>query len=248
MQRLDGRCGLVSGAGGGIGRATALRLAEEGARVVVTDIDHDALAETTSILASEGHAATGFVADVTDPESVAALISDARGHLGFIDILVNCAGIVHDEPVSSMDPQAWNRVLDTNLTSVFLMCREVVPDMTNAGYGRIINVASQLALNGAIDHSAYAASKAGVIAFTKSLGREVSPWGVTANCVAPGPIDTPMLKRDGLGWTAERIEGLPIRRIGQPSEVAGTVAFLASERDGALYTGQVLGPNSGDVM
>lgn len=247
-RRLAGRCAVVTGAGGGIGRAISRRLAAEGARLVITDIDRGSLEHTASEVQADGSATHALVADVADADSVGELFGEAHARLGRIDILVNCAGIVFDEPIASTSLIDWNRVVDSNLTSVFLTCREVIPLMTDAGYGRIINISSQLAISGASNLSAYAATKAGVIALTKSIAREVSPRGVTANCVAPGPVDTPMLKRDGSGWTSERIERLPIGRVGEPHEVAGSVALLASEIDGALYTGQVLGPNSGDVM
>ncbi|HEX5595443.1 MAG TPA: SDR family NAD(P)-dependent oxidoreductase [Micromonosporaceae bacterium] len=248
MRRLANRTALITGAGGGIGREICLRLAQEGAQLFITDLKAEATEQTLSLLRDHGHEAGNFVGDVADPTEVRQLVGSAQAQLGKIDILVNCAGVVHDEAVHGTTIEDWRRVLDINLTSVFLMCRAVVPAMTEAGYGRIINIASQLALTGASGHTAYAAAKAGVIAFTKSLAREVSPSGVTANCVAPGPIDTPMLKRDGTGWTEERIRRLPTRRIGQAREVAGSVALLASEADGALYTGQTLSPNSGDVM
>ncbi len=247
-RRLAGRCAVVTGAGGGIGRAISRRLAAEGARLVVTDIDQERLQCTAIDVQGDGSMSQALVADLADADSVIELIGEAHVRLGRIDILVNCAGVVFDGSISSTSLGDWSRVMDTNLTSVFLTCRQVIPLMTGAGYGRIVNVSSQLAISGASDHTAYAAAKAGVIALTKSIAREVSPLGVTANCVAPGPIDTPMLKRDGSGWTSERIEQLPIRRVGEPHEVAGSVAFLASEVDGALFTGQVLGPNSGDVM
>jgi 3-oxoacyl-[acyl-carrier protein] reductase len=247
-RRLAGRCAVVVGAGGGIGRAISRRLGAEGARLVVTDVDRGRLERTTSEVQGDGVATEAILADMADADSVIALVGEAHARLGRIDILVNCAGVIFDEPITRTSLGDWSRVMDTNLTGVFLTCRQVIPLMTEAGYGRIVNVSSQLAISGASDHTAYAAAKAGVIALTKSIAREVSPLGVTANCVAPGPIDTPMLKRDGSGWTSERIAKLPIGRIGEPHEVAGSVAFLASEVDGALFTGQVLGPNSGDVM
>lgn len=247
-QRLVGRSAVVTGAGGAIGRAISRRLRAEGARLLVTDINSDGLAQALSDAQDDRSATFGFIADVAEEKSVDELFETARAQLGRIDILVNCAGVVLDQEFARTSLDDWSRMMDTNLTSVFLTCRRVVPLMTSAGYGRIVNVSSQLALGGAIHHSAYAAAKAGVIALTKCIAKEVSPLGVTANCVAPGPIDTPMLKREGSGWTTERIEQLPIGRVGKPHEVAGSVAFLASEIDGALYTGQVLGPNSGDVM
>lgn len=220
----------------------------EGARLVLTDIRVEGLERTASEIGTGGAVAGALAADMTDEDSVERLFEDAHARLGRIDILVNCAGIVFDCPTATTDLISWSRVLDTNLTSVFFTCRAVIPAMLDAGYGRIVNVSSQLAISGAAGHGAYAAAKAGVIALTKSIAREVSPLGVTANCVAPGPVNTPMLRHDGSGWTSERIERLPLRRVGEPHEIAGSVALLVSEVDGALYTGQVLGPNCGDVM
>jgi 3-oxoacyl-[acyl-carrier protein] reductase len=247
-RRLAGRCAVVTGAGGGIGSAISRRLGAEGARLVITDIHQAGLERTAADMQGDGSVVAALLADVADADSVAGLFGAAQARLGRIDILVNCAGIVFDEPVASTSLSDWCRVIDSNLTSIFLTCRQVIPLMTDAGYGRIVNVSSQLAISGASDHAAYAAAKAGVIALTKSIAKEVSPLGINANCVAPGPIDTSMLKRDGSGWTSQRVAQLPIRRVGEPHEVAGSVALLASEVDGALFTGQVLGPNSGDVM
>lgn len=186
--------------------------------------------------------------DVTRVQSMKSLAGAVANKFGTVDILVNCAGVVHEASLLSTQPEHWQRILDINLTGTFNACRAFLPGMVEARYGRIINFASQLAISGADGYSAYAAAKAGVIAMTKSLAREVSSLGINANCVAPGPIDTPMLSRSALGWTPSREASLPIGRVGRPDEVAGTVSMLASERDGALYVGQVLSPNCGDII
>lgn len=246
--RRPGRVAVVTGAGGGIGRAVAVRLGGEGFAVVASDIDGARLEETGRELARSGAHHVLLQADTADAADVERLIAAARRDHGRIDALVNCAGIVHVSSVEETTAADWGRVLDANLTGVFLTCRAVLPIMLEARAGRIVNFASQLAYSGAAEYSAYAASKAAVIAFTKSLAREVSARGVTANCVAPGPIATPMLEPSAHVWTPERVATLPLGRIGLPEEVAGAVALLLHERDGALFTGQTLGPNSGDVM
>lgn len=241
------RVAIVTGAGGGIGRAVASRLADEGYALLASDIDPVRLDETDRNLAQSADRVV-LEADISDPVGVDRLIETVLARYGRIDALVNCAGIVHVSSVEAMTVQDWDRVMDSNLSGVFLTCRAVLPVMLAAGHGRIVNFASQLAYLGAAEYSAYAASKAAVIAFTKSLAREVSAIGVTANCVAPGPIATPMLEPSARVWTPERVASLPLGRIGRPEEVAGAVALLLHERDGALFTGQTLGPNSGDVM
>jgi 3-oxoacyl-[acyl-carrier protein] reductase len=241
---LKGRRCLVTGAASGIGAAIAKAFAGAGATLALSDRDASGL---ESIAAATG-AATHHTADVADPAQVQSMTDAVLAALGGIDVLVNCAGILTEVPLVEMDLQTWQRMLDIDLTSVFLTCRAVTPHMLAAGGGRIINVASQLGQKGGEGLTHYCAAKAGVIGFTKALAREVSAQGVLVNAIAPGPINTPLI--DGLSpdWKRAKEAELPLGRFGHAEEVAPTAVLLASDPGGNLYTGQTLGPNSGDVM
>jgi 3-oxoacyl-[acyl-carrier protein] reductase len=167
---------------------------------------------------------------------------------GRIDILVNSAGIATQAPVVDMSLEVWNETLAVDLSGVFLVTHHVLPQMLQRGDGRIINVASQLGIKGAASLSHYAAAKAGVIAFTKSLALEVSANGVLVNAIAPGPVYTQMVAGIDEEWKAAKAKELPLGRFGEIEEVAPTAVLLASSPGGNLYVGQTLGPNSGDVM
>jgi 3-oxoacyl-[acyl-carrier protein] reductase len=235
---------LVTGGASGIGRAIAAAFVREGADVVILDREH-ANAQT----AAESIGATGAVAaDVAVPDEVSTAVRSAEQQLGGIDILVNAAGIVSESTMVDMPFAQWEQMLAIDLTSVFLMCQNVVPGMVERGHGRVINIASQLAIKGGSAVSHYAAAKAGVIGFTKSLALEVAGAGVLVNAIAPGPIETPLLKDLGEDWIRAKRAELPLGRFGRADEVAPTAVLLASSPGGNLYVGQTLGPNSGDVM
>lgn len=240
---LTGRAALVTGAAGGIGRAIGAGLVAAGARVVLADRGaevHD--------LASGSGAVGAVVFDVTDEAAIVAGVQDASALVGGIDILVNSHGMLTESPLVDMSLEQWSETMAVDLTSVFLLCRAVLPGMLERRFGRIINVASQLAIKGGVGMTHYAAAKAGVIALTKSLALEVAPHGVLVNAVAPGPIETALLDGISDDWKSEKRAQLPLGRFGTPDEVAPTVVLLASEPGGNLYVGQTLGPNSGDVM
>ncbi|MCW2904371.1 MAG: hypothetical protein JWO67_6636 [Streptosporangiaceae bacterium] len=241
---LDGRRCLVTGAASGIGAAIAKAFADAGATLALADRDAVGLERTA---ASTG-AATHHIADLADPVQVGSMVDAVLTAHGGIDVLVNSAGILTEVPLVEMDLRTWQHMIDVDLTSVFLTCRAVTPHMLAAGGGRIINVASQLGQKGGEGLTHYSAAKAGVIGFTKALAREVSARGVLVNAIAPGPIDTPLV--DGLSpdWKQAKEAELPLGRFGRPEEVAPTAVLLASDPGGNLYTGQTLGPNSGDVM
>jgi 3-oxoacyl-[acyl-carrier protein] reductase len=247
---LQGRSAVVTGAARGIGAAIALAFAREGARLCLVDrAAGDALEGVAKDCEADGAARVTTVrADVSVETDVTAAIGHAVAEFDGLDILVNNAAILTNHPVDGMPTEMWDKTLAVDLRSVFLCCRAVLPTMRAAGYGRIINVASQLALKGGPGLAHYSAAKAGVIGFTKSLAREVATEGITVNCIAPGPIDTPLAG----DLPAEQVErtrlSLPLQRIGVPAEVAPSAVLLASEPGGNLYTGQTLGPNSGDVM
>jgi 3-oxoacyl-[acyl-carrier protein] reductase len=240
---LQGRTALITGAASGIGRAVAAHYLAAGARVVVADRSPRA-AEVAGELGADG----GLVLDATDEDAVAATVAAATEMLGRLDVLVTSHGILTQSPVADMSLALWQETLSVDLTSVFLLNRAVLPGMLGQGDGRIVNVASQLGIKGGESLAHYAAAKAGVIAMTKSLALEVSSRGVLVNAIAPGPIETPML--DGIDdeWKRAKRAELPLGRFGTADEVAPTAVLLASDPGGNLFVGQVLGPNSGDVM
>ncbi len=234
MALFEGRGVVVTGGGSGIGAAIADAFRAGGARVAV--LDRNASAEGT------------IAVDVADEHSVARAFAAAREDLGQVDVLVNSAGLLTESPLQDMSLDQWNETLAVDLTGVFLCCREVVAEMRERKWGRIINIASQLGIKGGTGLSHYSAAKAGVIGMTKSLALEVSGDNVLVNCIAPGPIETPLVDGISEEWKAAKRKELPLGRFGTPEEVAPTALLLASDPGGNLFVGQTLGPNSGDVM
>ena len=246
---LAGQVALVTGGSRGIGRAIVLRLARAGATVVVNYRERaDAAEETVALVTAAGGAAVAESFDVGDADAVRVALQNVVDRHGRLDVLVNNAGVSVDGLVMRLREADWERALRTNLTGVFHCTKAALRAMVRARYGRIVNLTSVVAEMGNAGQAAYAAAKAGVIGFTKSLAQEVAGRGVLVNAIAPGPIETPIL--DGLSeeWKAAKRAELPLGRFGQPEEVAPTAVLLAAEPDSNLYVGQVLGPNSGDVM
>jgi 3-oxoacyl-[acyl-carrier protein] reductase len=186
--------------------------------------------------------------DVSDEASVKAAFAAARMQLGRIDILVNSAGLLTESRLEDMTLAMWNETISVDLTGVFLCCREVVGDMRQQKWGRIINIASQLAIKGGTGLSHYSAAKAGVVGMTKALALETAGDNVLVNSIAPGPIETPLVEGISESWKAAKRQELPLGRFGTTAEVAPTALLLASDPGGNLFVGQTLGPNSGDVM
>jgi 3-oxoacyl-[acyl-carrier protein] reductase len=240
---LRSRTAMITGAASGIGRAIAAHYLAAGARVVLAD-RATAVVETAGELGADD----GLVLDATDERQVSDAVAAAGAVLGRIDILVTSHGILTQSPLADMPLKQWQETLDVDLTSVFLLNRAVVAGMLDQGGGRIINVASQLGLKGGESVAHYAAAKAGVIAMTKSLALEVSSRNVLVNAIAPGPIETPLLAGIDDDWKAAKRAELPLGRFGTADEVAPTAVLLGSDPGGNLFVGQVLGPNSGDVM
>lgn len=245
--RLGGLLALVTGAGQGMGVAHARRLAADGATVALNDL---APSDQLTALADELGGVTA-VGDVSDPGTVARLVADLHGRVGPVDILVANHAYMSMAPLTEDDETDWWKVVDTNLGGTFHLVQAVLPGMRTRGAGRIIIIASEWGVTGWPDATAYAASKAGLIALTKTLGRELAPEGIVVNAIAPGVIDTPQLLVDadsaGVSLSdmhATYAEGIPLGRIGAPEEVAAAVSLLADPRLGSMV-GQVVQVNGG---
>jgi 2-hydroxycyclohexanecarboxyl-CoA dehydrogenase len=230
-----GRRAFVTGGASGIGAAVATRLVADGADVIIGDLNLEA---------ADAHAknigAQAVQLDVADPESARTAIEDA----GPFDILVNCAGITDVGWFGDFTPERWRRLIAVNLEGVFACTQAALPAMQQAGYGRIVNIASEAGRMGATTQAVYAATKAGVIAFTMSIARENARYAITANAIAPGPVDTPLLGTMDPRAVEILTRGVPLRRLGTPDEVAAAIAFLASP-DASYITGETLGVSGG---
>lgn len=241
---LIGKIALVTGATRGIGKAIAAKLAADGATVIGTATSEKGASTIAGYL---GDAGTGMVLNVAEQQSVESTLNTIKEHFGDIDILVNNAGITRDNLLMRMKEEEWQEILDTNLTPIYRLSKAVLRAMMKKRNGRIVNIGSVVGSTGNAGQTNYAAAKAGLIGFTKSLGQEVASRGITVNAVAPGFIDTDMTK----GLTDEQKSSInaqiPCQRLGKPEEVAAAVAYLVS--DGAAYvTGETLHVNGGMYM
>ncbi|HLM27304.1 MAG TPA: glucose 1-dehydrogenase [Thermoleophilaceae bacterium] len=239
---------LVTGGGGGIGRAICTTLAAEGHAVAIADLRLDAARETARAIGLSAHPVR---LDVTSPDSVSAGVEEATTALGSIDVVVNNAGWDELKPFLESAEPFWDRVIDVNLKGCLRVTHTVLAGMVERGYGRVINIGSDAARVGSSMEAAYSGAKGGVIAFTKTVAREVARSGVTANAVCPGPTRTPLLEdmtaKGGEKLVDALTRAVPMRRLGEPEDVAAAVAFLASERAGFI-TGQTLSVSGGLTM
>ncbi|MCF7360925.1 MULTISPECIES: 3-oxoacyl-ACP reductase FabG [Vibrio] len=241
---LEGKVALVTGASRGIGKAIAELFVERGATVIGTATSESGAQAISAYLGDNGK---GLALNVTDAESIETVLKAINDEFGAIDILVNNAGITRDNLLMRMKDDEWSDILDTNLTSIFRMSKAVLRGMMKKRNGRIINVGSVVGTMGNAGQANYAAAKAGVIGFTKSMAREVASRGVTVNTVAPGFIETDMTKALNDEQRAATLAQVPAGRLGDPREIASAVAFLASP-EGAYITGETLHVNGGMYM
>jgi 3-oxoacyl-(acyl-carrier-protein) reductase len=248
MQELQGRLCLVTGGTRGIGRATVLKMAEAGADVLFTcRKSRDEANELEKLVREKGVKCRGYLANVAASDEINATMNEATREFGPVTILVNNAGITRDRSFLKMARDMWDEVLRVNLDSLFIVTQAVLPGMLETGSGRVINVTSIIGQTGNFGQTNYAATKGACISFTKSLAREVAKKGVTVNAVAPGFIETDMLKGVPEGALDQVRAMTPVGRLGKPEEVADAIVFLASPRANYI-TGQVLAVNGGMYM
>jgi 3-oxoacyl-[acyl-carrier protein] reductase len=247
LKGIAGKTALITGAARGIGFAIANRLADQGANIVISDILSDQAKEASESIAAKGVKSIALAGDISKAEDVEKLFAAAQDQFGGVDILVNNAGITRDNLIMRMDEKAWDQVISVNLKGAFLCTKAASRGMMKKRAGRIINMASIVGIIGNVGQANYSASKAGLIALTKSSAKEFGSRGVTVNAVAPGYIATNMTEtlpqevKDGF------LNNTPLKRPGTPEDIAGVVAFLASD-DAAFITGQVIHIDGGLVM
>jgi 3-oxoacyl-[acyl-carrier protein] reductase len=245
MAKLDGRVAFVTGAGRGIGAATALRLAEDGARVILADIDPEGCKQVAADIEKVGSQALAVSCDVADREAVETAVQQGVERFGRLDILVNNAGVLRDNLLFKMSDDDWDTVMNVHLKGAFLCSRAAQKYMVEQKYGRIISLSSVSAL-GNRGQANYSTAKAGLQGFTRTLATELGPFGITANAVAPGFIDTEMTRATARrqGHDPQQViemasKSIPVRRVGQPRDVANVICFLASE-ESSYVTGQII--------
>ena len=235
-RRLPGRTAVITGASKGLGRAMAQALAAEGARVALVARNADLLHEAAGAIAAAGGEAEAFVADVSSEEQVRALEAQVVERFGKVNILINNAGVIVRKPVTDFTLEEWRRVMDTNVTAAFLMCRSMIPHMTGQGYGRILNMTSIMSWVSLPGRVAYAASKAALLGITRTLALELAPEAITANAISPGPCATelnrPLIENPELN--ALFLAGIPLRRWGKVEEIGQLAVYLCSEEAGFI--------------
>lgn len=240
---LEGQTALITGAGRGIGKTIALKLAESGADIVLADMSPE-VAEVRVVVESLGRKCLTFEADVTDLEAIETMVKKIIEELGSIHILINNAGITQDNLFMRMKPEQWSKVIDVNLNGVFNVTKAVIRPMVKQRTGKIINISSVVGFSGNPGQVNYSSTKSALIGFTKSLAREVGARGVTVNAVAPGFIDTAMTQALNESQQEAILQQIPLGRMGDANDIANAVAFLASE-EASYITGTILHVNGG---
>jgi 2-hydroxycyclohexanecarboxyl-CoA dehydrogenase len=247
---MSERTAIVTGGASGIGEAISRRLAADGAKVAIFDLNGDAAKDTAESIEKAGGTAIGVPVDVTDRGAIDAGVEETRARFANPTVLVNNAGLTTPDAFLEITAEAWNRMVSINLTGTFDTCQAVIPHMIEEGWGRIVNISSSSVFGPAAGLAGYVAAKSGVVGLTKVLALEFSKKGITVNTIPPGFIDTPMLRRTvdkGFFDLATAIENTPVGRIGTPEDIAAATAFLVSEEAGYI-TGQVLGVNGGRII
>lgn len=252
--KLENKAAIVTGSGSGIGRATALRLAKEGAAVVVCDVNQTGIDETLQLVNAQGGNAIGFVGNVADRADAQRVVAAALDQFGKLDILINNAGInrdaltvrVKDGEIKMMSEEQWDAVLNVNLKGTWLMAQAAAVPMIKQKYGRVVNTAS-IAAQGNVGQANYSASKAGVIGLTRTLALEWARFNINVNCVAPGGVHTPMTESIPEKIRSTLVDRIPFKRWADPDEIAAVHAFLASD-DASYITGQVIWADGGVTL
>jgi NAD(P)-dependent dehydrogenase (short-subunit alcohol dehydrogenase family) len=228
---VKGRVAFITGAGSGINRGTARLLAADGYKIAAVDLNGDAAKVAATELTEIGAEALGLQADVADRASVRAAVADTVKRFGRVDVLVSGAGFVQNAPFLELEESAWDRMIDVHLKGAFNTSQAVLPHMKAEGFGRIVCISSMAAINGTVNHSHYAAAKAGVLGFVRALAKDIGPWGITINAVVPGAVDTPLVA----GISPERFKRLsdtPVGRVGKVEDIAYAIRYLVSEEAG----------------
>jgi len=245
--KLEGKIAVVTGAASGIGLATAETLAVAGARVIVADIAKEKGESAATALQKKGFKAEYVYLDITDDASIAAFVDSVQGKAGAVDIIVNGAGWGQIKPFWDMPLETWNKIVALNLVGPMKLIKAFLPKMMERNAGKIVNVSSDAGRVGSSGETVYAGAKGGLIAFTKSLAREVARYNINVNCVCPGPTETPLLSAVPEKHLESFKRAIPFRRFGKPQEVADAILFFASSRSDYI-TGQVLSVNGGLTM
>lgn len=248
MSGIGGKVALVTGAASGMGRTHAVRLAELGAIVIIQDIDAKGLAETEALVAAKGGKCAAYAFDISEVAEIDAMSAEVISRFGSLDIVVNNAGIGRDRVVEDIDQEAFDKMINVHVKGTFFCVRAAVPSMKARRWGRIINVSSRWAQAGHIMASDYIAAKGAVLGLTKAWAKELAPFGITVNAVAPGGVWSRMVL-ENLGEEGVRHEErqVPLGRWAQPEEISSTIAFLASD-EASFITGQVVSPNGGKTI
>lgn len=247
MPGVAGKIAFITGAGSGIGRATARVLAQGGADIALCDINLTAAEETAQEIVTTGRRAIALRVDVTRLDEVTAAVEKTQSDFGRVDILLSNAGIGEQVPLTEITEEQWDRMFSVHLTGAYHCFRAVLPGMRQRNWGRLVSTSSMGAFTGGVRLSHYCAAKAGIAGLTISMASELARTGITVNAVAPGVIDTPMVRESPPRWVERMTKSIPMRRLGKPEDIAHAVAYLAAEEAG-FVTGQILSPNGGSYM